>query len=354
MSGSVEQKVIRRLNAAGGIKIREGGPADLVISVKGGETAVRLEVKHRFTESIFAQFERLPRRQRDHTVLVVPELSPKRRKELRRRDISWVEYRTGTVHLRTPNLAIELPEERSKKTEENRLVPSLSGKAGIVVEALIELGRQQEYVAQPQVAELSGSTQAWTSKVFHALVDANALNVVGRGPAKEWRPDLEELMKIWAEDGGPSPLVSGAYVWTRTPADLMKCVAGIERDEMPYAIGGVAAANLHEPTLTSIPTLSVWVPFSHPPEEVAALIGGELVDSGANVLFWQATGDPALRLSGELARWRRDAPAKARHLSVVTPARAAVESLQEPGRGPEVGANLQRKILEQARSCHGQ
>ncbi len=346
MEPGVEAKVVQRLRRAGGIEVRPGGPGDLVVSIKGTETVLSLEVKHRFVEEVLHQIERLPPEQRERTVLVVPSLSPKRRHELRHRDVSWIEYQTGAIHLRVPHMAIDLVEEPRADAETS--LPRLSGKAGIVVEALIEVGRGQELVSQPEIAERSGSTQAWTSRIFGELVKAGALDVVGRGPAKEWRPKLDELLRLWIADGGPSPTVTGMYLWTRTLPDLLRAVGQTGAEGLSYAVGGVAAANLHEPTLTSVPSVNVWIPLSIPAESLAARVGAELVDAGANVFIWQAAGDPPLRLARPLERWRSDAPEGLGRLSVVTPARAVVEALQGTGRGPEVGENLRRRILEHA------
>lgn len=348
MATKVQEAVIRRLRAAGGIEVRPGGPADLVLSVRGGETPITLDVRHRFTESAVHQIEGLTTDRRGRTVLVVPELSRKWRRELRFRDISWIEYRSGFVHVRVPHLAVDLPESPRATPDEPSSVPSLSGKAGIVVEALIQLGCEEELVSQPDVAELSGSTQAWTSRVFGALVEAGALEVVGRGPSKEWRPNLDALLRLWVEDGGPVPDTTGMYIWSRTPDDLLRSLTRIGETEAPYAVGGVAAANLHEPTLTTVPLVNLWLPHSHLPAELAIHLDGELVDAGANVVLWQASGDPALRLAARLDTWREDAPAGLSGLPVVTPARAAVESLAGTGRAPEVGEKLRERILNDA------
>ncbi|MHB1193490.1 MAG: hypothetical protein ACYC6F_10635 [Longimicrobiales bacterium] len=349
MNPGVETKVVQRLRAAGGLDVRPGGPGELVVSVRGTETVLHLEVKHRFTDEVLSDIEQLRAQERERVVLVVPALSPKRRQELRYRDISWIEYKTGAVHLRVPHLAIDLPEEPPTETDRPTPLPRLSGKAGVVVEALIELGRQQEFVAQADVAELSGSTRAWTSRIFGELVKAEALEDVGRrGLTKEWRPKLDELLRLWSDDEGPSPTVTGMYLWSRTSSDLLQAVGQLGADGATYAIGGVAAADLHEPTLTGVPAVAAWIPMSSPPEGVAARLGAELVDSGANVFLWQAPGDPALRMAGPLARWRSDAPEAFRDLWVVTPTRAVVEAGHASGRGPDVAENLRRRILEHA------
>jgi hypothetical protein len=356
MDPGVETKVVQRLRAAGGLDVRPGGPGDLVVSVRGTETVLHLEVKHRFTDDVLTDIEQVPAKERERVVLVVPSLSPKRRQELRYRDVSWIEYKTGAVHLRVPHLAIDLPEVPTTETDRPTSLPRLSGKAGVVVEALIELGRRQELVAQADVAELSGSTRAWTSRVFGELVKAEALDDVGRqGLTKAWRPNLDELLRLWIADEGPSPTVTGMYLWSRTSSDLLQAVGQLGAEGATYAIGGVAAADLHEPTLTGVPAVAAWIPMSSPPERVATRLGAELVDSGANVFLWQAPGDPALPMAGPLARWRSDAPEALRSLSVVTPGRAVVEAVRASGRGPEVAEDLRRRIVEHAwRSADGE
>jgi hypothetical protein len=188
------------------------------------------------------------------------------------------------------------------------------------------------------------------------LVRAGALEVIARrGPAKAWRPRLEELLRLWIANEGPPPTGTGLYLWTRTPTDLIRAMGQVGAEGLSYAIGGVAAADLHEPMLTNLPSVSVWIPMSSPPERLATRLGAELVDSGANVFLWQAPGDPALRMAGPLERWRSEASEGLHGLSVVTPARAAVEALQATGRGSDVGENLRRRILEHAwRSSDGQ
>lgn len=349
MTSGVEDQVIRRLRSAGGIEVRRGGPADLLLTVKGAEAPLLLEVKQRFSDSDLDQLDRLPRQTRDQTVLVVPQLSPKRRQELRYRNISWIEYRTGVVHLRVPHVAIDLPEDPEARANAPKAVPSLSGKAGIVVETLIQLAQRQELVAQPAVAELSGSTQAWTSKIFGALVEADALEVVGSGPSKQWRPRAEALLRLWETDGGPTPTTTPMYVWSRTSEDLVRSMIRFGEATPAYAVGGMAAANLHEPTLSSVPLVSVWIPASVPPAKVATHLDAQLIESGANVFLWQASGDPALHLAGPLRQWREDAAENLGPLSVVTPARAAVEALHGTGRSPEVGESLRRRILTETR-----
>jgi hypothetical protein len=351
MGRSVHDAVLRRLRSVGGLRAQTGKKGeDLRVSVMGAESITFvLEVKHRFSDDAVQQLKRMQQRLRSPVLLVIRELSPKRREDLRSNDLSWIEYGTGLVHLRAPGLAIDLPEQSSyDAVAESSGVPSLAGKAGVVVEALLELAREREFVTQPEVAKLSGSTQAWASKVFSALVDADALEVRGAGPRKEWRPRIPTLLDLWVRDRGPAPASTGLYVWGRTPEHMLGRLTQLDSKDVRYAVGGVTAGDLHEPTLSAPPLPSVWVPAATPPEYVASALGGEVVDAGANLVVWQTAGDPALRLAGRIAQWRTKVKREFAHLVVVTPARAVVECMQATGRGPEVGEKLREKILNEA------
>ena len=351
MGEATESKVLRRLRSAGGIEVHRGTQGELLVSVLSGEPiSLLLEVEHRYSDEALERFEALTRKpSRAAIALVVPRLSPHRREQFRARELSWIEYETGFVRVRAPGLAIDLPEEPSRDAGVSRpALPSLAGKAGVVVEALIGLARFHETVSQPEVAELSGSTQAWTSIVFRGLVESEAMEVIGAGPRKKWRPDVERLLDLWIAQGGPAPQETGIYVWTRSTQDLLQRLGALDRAQIEYALGGVAAANFHEPTLTSTPTPTVWIPVASPPEDAARQLSGEVVDSGANLTLWQATGDPALRLARRLETWREAAGDPVRGLSVVSPARAAVEAITAPGRGPEVGQRLRESIIRNA------
>jgi hypothetical protein len=138
------------------------------------------------------------------------------------------------------------------------------------------------------------------------------------------------------------------YVWARNTDDLLQRIGALDSARLDYALGGVAAANLHEPTLATTPTPMVWIPVANPPEDAARLLSGEVVNSGANLIVWQAAGDPALRLAKRLGTWRVAPDDLVRGLSVVSPARAAVEAIRAPGRGPEVGQRLRESIIRGA------
>jgi len=135
----VDERVVKRLRQAGGLEVEEVGD-ELRLRVLGA-APVRFEMKRR---------ARLSEEELDRLVssvgaagvppiLITRTLPPHRRERLVAGNISWVEYGTGVVHLRAPGVAVDLPEDRAYAGEDHRSskLPSLAGKAGVVVEVLL-------------------------------------------------------------------------------------------------------------------------------------------------------------------------------------------------------------------------
>jgi hypothetical protein len=350
-----QQQILVRLRKAGGIQadLVEG---ELRVGVMGAEpTRLAMEIVARPSEE---DLERLLPRLADTdrpAVLITRELAARRRQEMRRSNVSWIEYGTGFVHLRAPGLAVDLPEDPAFRSagDEERGLPSLAGKAGIIVEVLIELAESEPLVEQPRVAELAGVTQAWTSKVFSALVEAEALQEIGAGPRKRWKPRVGALFDLWTRDGEAVARVTPLYVWARSPKELLGRFLELEGAGIPYAIGGVAAADLYAPTLTEAPDPEIWIPADVPPEALEHALEGSLIESGANVLIWQVPGDPALRRARAFRAWGRPADDVIRDLRLVSPGRAVIEAAAGPERAPEVAERLREEVLVRVRRAHG-
>jgi hypothetical protein len=345
---------LKRLRQAGGLQVDEDGD-ELVLRVMGS-SPVRLRVENRARLSE-AELESLLSRDRpsdQRRLLVTRELAPRRRERLIAHDVSWIEYGTGVVHLRAPGVAVDLPEDPSYARGRRGVsrLPSLEGKAGVIVEILIESTADNDLVEQPVVARLSEANQGWVSQIFSALVAAGALEEVGSGPNKRWRAHREELLDLWIQEGGPKPHVTPLYVWSRGSADLVRRLAGLDAPEVAYAVGGVVAADLYVPTLTERPDPAVWIPAAMPPEALARALDGEVVDSGANLWVWQVSGDPALQRARPLGSWAQR-PGPLDRLRLVSPPRAVVEAAGGPGRASEVSERLRAEIGKRAAEFNG-
>ena len=345
----VEDRIVRRLREAGGISVEIDEGADLRISVAGGHpVSLILEIRHHLSSGDLAELTQRPGPE-FQGVLVTRGLTRARRTALREAGVSWIEYGTGHVHIRVPGVAVDLPEKPdSKESRSGKGVPDLSGKAGLIAEALLMAACKNPVVSQPDIASRTGATHAWVSKVFKSLVRGGALSVDGSGPRKRWTVNGGPMMELWATAGGTPPEEStGLYVWVRQEPDLLERLMKLSGGGFPYAIGGPLAADLYEPTLTSRPPPEVWIPASVAPIEVASYLGGEVVETGRNVSLLQAPGDPALRFRRRLGDWRKEPSGGLGDLFLVSPPRAIAEASASAGRGPEAGSRL-REVLSHA------
>lgn len=348
-----DERVLQRLRQAGGLKV-EGLTNELRLSVMGAPP-VRFHVKRRARlsdeelDGLLSPAEAAG----SPTLLITRALTPQRRERLLAHDISWVEYGTGLVHLRAPGVAVDLPEDPQYADEPDRTgkLPGLSGKAGVIVEVLLELvarddvlepSEERGLIEQSVVARLSESDQGWVSRTFSALVEFGALEEVGSGPYKRWRVKPDELLDLWIRDGGPKPKVTHLFVWSRGRQDLLKMLAQLDAEKIPYAVGGVAAADLYVPTLTERPDPEIWIPAALPPATLARALDGEVIESGSNMKVWQASADPALLRAREMGAWKTG-PLDT--LRLVSPPRAVVEAARGRGRANEVSDRLRREIF---------
>jgi hypothetical protein len=188
------------------------------------------------------------------------------------------------------------------------------------------------------------------SRLFSRLTELGVLEAHGRAPHKTWLlSDPGALLDLWAAEERTTPEeVTGLSVWSRTPDELLDRLISLDT-QFPYALGGAAAANVHAPTLTVTPQPDVWIRADIPAAELAKQLGGEIVESGANVRVLQSARDVALRLAQTL-------PSKHSHgggLSIVSPYRAYVEARATAGRGPEAADALRRVLPLAPRGSSG-
>lgn len=360
----IDDRVMKRLRQAGSLEV-EGYGDELRLSVLGGPVArFRIAKRARLSdeeleELVSASHGGMP------TLLVTRVLTPQRRNRLVAHDLSWVEYGTGVVHLRAPGFAVDLPEAPMHGDSDAHpdALPSLAGKAGVVVEVLLELatkggdsGPEEDrgLVEQSTVARLSESNQGYVSRIFSSLVRLEALEEVGSGPYKKWRVKPDDLLDLWIQDGGPSPEVTPLFVWARSRQHLLRKLAALDSEMIPYAVGGVVAADLYMPTLTERPDPEVWISAALPPSALARALEGEVIESGANMWVWQAPGDPSLARAQALeSRGKAERSDGLKALRLVSPPRAVVETTRGRGRAPDVAERLRGILHTSWEADHG-
>jgi hypothetical protein len=320
----------------------------LLLRVAGGKTvpfvtvqASRLSVED--ARQIQPEvFERGPRRM----LLVTRRLTSEARATLRERGISWIERDTGCCHIIGPGLLLDRfrAEHRVGGTRggvADRLpATELQGKSGVFAETLLLRFLDVPFTATAS-AKQAGISTALASRILLRLDREGITAVHDSGPKKRRTVmDPAALLDLWsAEERRDKRDHQGLYVWSRTPQDLVGQLQHLTMQGLRWAIGGVSAANLYAPTLTAVLPPEVWVDAGIPPSEVAAGLGGEVVESGANVFLLQTAGDLALRHSGPSQVPGFDHP-----IPLVSKYRAYIEATGAGGRSDEVAERLRKQL----------
>jgi hypothetical protein len=295
---------------------------------------------------------------------------------------SWVEASEGAVHLDGAPYYVHVEGTLAALHDYAQSGADLSGgmerparlvgRSGICAEVLLlwwaHLRKDVPALpalTQTTLAELSGTTTRLAARVLHRLEALGVLEAERRGKrTSAWSVfNAGRLLDTWVADEHKAPTATRAYVYARHTAELVRKLGAIGALGECWALGGTAAANAYAPTLTADPPPTIWISERARPADVVKAAGGEIVDSGANVVFWQSPKDPwvrftnqsgtATRVAGELptwaealvysAYWRPVAPFDS--LPIVSPMRALQQAMvDETGRSEEVALALRRRL----------
>jgi hypothetical protein len=103
---------------------------------------------------------------------------------------------------------------------------------------------------------------------------------------------------------------------------------------LDHALTGAAAASFVAPFVTAVPVAEVWVTVGATPGRLPDAAGGELADTGYNVVFLQAKGDTPLAFRDQAAG-----------LWLVNRFRLYADLRHDPRRGQEQAAHLRREVI---------
>jgi hypothetical protein len=249
-------------------------------------------------------------------ILAVDAFRPAVRAELLQAGLSWAEQRSGYLHLVAPPYVLHLDgsdvqivdrsvdhASASPSTPVRRRRPTtLRGQSGTCVETLLLWAHARSTHVHPKItptelAALAGVTVPLAHAVLHRLEQVGALtpNRVGRRTFG-WhltRPAL--ALDQWAAEDRPKVLETTVFMLARAPLEFLRHLTRLDHAGIPWAVGGVRAADLYAPTLTAPPALTVWVPNDVPASTVAAALKGQVVDGGATLTLRQTAKDPWMR-----------------------------------------------------------
>jgi hypothetical protein len=242
----------------------------------------------------------------------------------------------GNAHVELPGLLIHL-QQTGRKTAQpsDRAAPRLTGKAGVIAQALLLEPERAWKIAD--VADVAGVSAALAHRVLARLEAEHVLAVEGAGPQRRRRVvNSTALLDLWAEEAATErPHRSAAHLLARTPdARTLALARNLEAAGIPYAVTGAAAAAMLAPSVTAIPTTEVWVQARSLPSDALAAAGAESVEEGANVVLLQMTGDAPLAF----ARRQQD-------VTITNVFRLYVDLRRDPRRGREQADNLRQEVI---------
>lgn len=314
-------------------------------------------------------------------LLVVRRLRAPYRLRLAEQRYSWVETDDGFLHLDVPPYFVHVEPARRRLTDSTEAATKaapkarpgdrpvrLQGRTAQCAEALClwAAALSSNTASLPALtpntlAAAAGVTATLAGRVLHRLEEDGVL-----APERKERRticwhlrDLQRLVDLWTAEDRAQRRVTKAYVYARHSGELYEKLARLSRVTPDWALGGTAAANVYAPTLTADPTPTVYLPRLLDTAEAAAALGGEIVDSGANLVFWQVPRDPWRAFAGRslqhnasettMAVLRHAAhwplPWHERGLSLISAPRALMEALQdESGRSEEVAKALETRL----------
>ncbi|MBA3973263.1 MAG: hypothetical protein C0504_03470 [Candidatus Solibacter sp.] len=338
---SVHQELLQTLGRVEGLNAQHRGDVLTLNQVGGGQTSYRITYSRVMSREKAALAIADSNRAGSDQLIVTRKLGASAISELRAAGMSWVELSTGSVRLVGRGLLIDVvrpnPYRGGAPRESVRV--RLRGRSGWIAETLLvwPAGRT---IKLPELAAEAGVSAGLASRVLKRLADLGVVEVRGAGPHRTWvHVDRGGLLDLWAGEESVEPVTSvGVYLWSRTPRELLTKLVRIGEGDVLWALGGAAAANLHEPLLTVDPTPEVWIQSSFPAESIARQLGGSVVDQGANLHLQQSYQDYPLRHSIEAT--------EVEGLRVVSPARAYVEAATGSGRAADVAQRLRKKVVD--------
>lgn len=331
-----EAALARVLDAVPGLSlsaktVRADDGVDGVLEFAGTRKRVAFQVKARANAATAWQLVREVAGRLDMpVVLVAGESTADARRILREHGIGFVDS-IGNAHIEMPGLLVHV--QGGQSAVYARPV-RLSGKAGVVAQALL-LDRGRRWQVQ-DLAQQTGVSDGLAHRVLVRLEAENLVASEGAGPRRyRYVTDLSGLLDLWAEEDRYRPVRTGAFVLAQGPRQLLTEVGqNLTARGIDYALTGAAAASLIAPFVTAVPVAEIWVAARAAPGMLPDAAGGEVADTGCNVVFWQASDDTPLTFREQVAG-----------LWLANRFRLYADLRRDPRRGQEQAAHLRQEVI---------
>lgn len=375
------------------VVLAPAGAADVILSVaEGPRRALHVVNIRKISRTALSSLLDAADMQRERpdgsvTLYLTPALTEEFRRRLAFHRYSWIEADGATIHLDVPPYFIHvndrggdyrpdrLPSDERRESNAPERPSRLTGRTAVGAEALIHWWHiERTYpgtlppLTQKALVAVSGIAGPLAWRLLHRLEGMQVLTAE-RATVRthRWRiRHIEPLVRAWANEEREPTRSATAYVYARHSGELLSKLARLTPHALTWALGGMSAANCYAPTLTADPMPVVWVPAHERFDDIAKAMGGDIVDSGANVIFKQTAKDSWATFAivdgapthadgtAEIAPWvqafRRHAaswmPARANSgVRLVSAPRALAETLREGvGRSEELVDMLKMRM----------
>lgn len=335
--------LIRQLRGIEGLTAVQKNDS-LQLGMAGGSSAAFIvEAKSRLSLEGAQTIARDAEARSSRILVATRSLTSEARRVLRAHDISWVERDTKACWIQSPGILIErspsdpVPERQSSATLSR--ATKLQKKSGVVAESLLLFYRDGAIKVR-DVADTAGVAVGLVSRVLRRLENEEIVASQGLHAHKHRQlVNPAKLLDLWRdEERAEGWSREGLYVWSQTSQILYSRLHDLSEAGLRWALGHSSAANRYTPTLTREPDPEIWVPARVPPEQVADILDGELVESGANLAVWQCPDDSPLHYA------RSPASIGDNRFPMVSRYRAYLEAFHRGGRFQDVATRLRNEL----------
>ena len=339
--GPLDAEAARILRAVDGfgVDVQRGGNRrnDFTIRFGGGARPLAVEVKKDLTTAAAWQVVRQAgagRKGGPELLVVTRQATADARDILRRHGIGLVDA-SGNVHLELPGLLLHIEKRRPAVEKPVRRTARLSGKAGVVAQALF-LGRDRTWQIH-ELAERADVSNGLVHRVVTRLEGEGIVSSEGTGPRRTRQVvNAAALLDLWAEENVDRAVErTMAFRLARTPKELVAAVGEIlEKAHVRYAMTRAAAAMAVAPFVTAVPTVDLWIESALAPQSLLKALAADRVDAGANLVLMQTPGDaPMAFRTKQSGVW------------TVNVARLYYDLRKEPRRGREQAERLRQEVI---------
>ena len=322
------------VEAAGGPDPRE--PEGAVLRSGPAAEPVALAVRRRANAATAWQLVQQAQAAPATNLLVVAAATTAEARDILERHGVGVVDGLGNAHVELPGLVLHT-EGRTRSADIRRDQPHarLAGKAGVAAQTLL-LHPEREWKVQDLAGEANVSL-GLAHRVLARLEREGLVAAAGAGPRRVRHVvDPTALLDLWAEENTDRGVRRvRAYRLARDPRELAGAVsASLDATGIEHAVTGVAAAALVAPFVTAIPVSEIWVDSVVSLDDAVAAVGGEVVDTGANLVLVQGNGDEPLAFRRQVeAVW------------IVNPVRLFYDLRRDPRRGREQAERVRHEVI---------